>query len=268
MSYIKSLSGMENTPEFNMVAHRTDNTWDLGKRFPTSLGHIVTKILDMNLIIELPNGKNIPIFTDHHEVNRVLGITMAQYHEKPNSDIMSDFPTRIYQQKVCTIIEKEVLSKYREFTDDFFRMNVLGMLEDDSSLDDLFREIHELQNMGIDDITDGFCDSLNDFILRRFFHFGLSNRSAIDSFRKLPERERQEFSLEKIDFEELIRRFSSFVVYRQWKKDSSNRYVQSSYILDLENHIQPLWLVYSYRGGYGCRHKPGVQDQFRNTRYL
>lgn len=50
---------------------------------------------------------------------------MTQYHERPNSDIMRDFPTRTYQQKVRTIIEKEILNEYREFTADFFRMNVV-----------------------------------------------------------------------------------------------------------------------------------------------
>lgn len=120
------------------------------------------------------------------------------------------------------------------------------MLQDDSSLDDLFREIHELQNMDIDGITDDFCDFVNEFILRRFFHFGLSNPSAIDSFKKLPELERQKFSLEKIDFEELTQRFSLSLVYKQWKIDSADRCNQTSYVSYLENRIKPLWLAHPH----------------------
>lgn len=80
----RNLSGMENTPEFQQALELAKNggggTWT----FHTTLGHIVTKLLEMNLRVTLPDGDVLPLFQAVDEINNFLRITPVQYGNTPN----------------------------------------------------------------------------------------------------------------------------------------------------------------------------------------
>lgn len=54
---------MANTPEFQQARILAQNGGRGEWTFYTTLGHIVTKILDMDLRVTLPDGSEMPLFT-------------------------------------------------------------------------------------------------------------------------------------------------------------------------------------------------------------
>ena len=76
MKYQKNLSWMENTPELQRAIELAQNNrrWEWG--FHTTLGHVVTKILDMDITFTLPDGSRYKPFTTVGEVKTFFRIQM------------------------------------------------------------------------------------------------------------------------------------------------------------------------------------------------
>ena len=114
---------MANTPEFQQARILAQNGGRGEWTFYTTMGHIVTKILDMDIRFTLPDGSEYRPLTTVGEVNAFFHITSEHYGITPNRYAMDHFVSELYRQKIAPK-ERAILNPEKETMREFFRANV------------------------------------------------------------------------------------------------------------------------------------------------
>lgn len=118
-----NLSGKENTPEFHQAMVLAQNNGRLKWTFYTTLGHVVTKILDMDIAFTLPDGSQYKPFTTVGEVKTFFRISDDDFARQPNRSAMDYLLSNLYRDKVRPQ-EAAILDPQKEFVKEFFQQNV------------------------------------------------------------------------------------------------------------------------------------------------
>jgi hypothetical protein len=258
MVHPKNLSWMENTPELPQAIRLGQNKGRWEWYFYTTLGHIVTKILDMDITFHLPDGSEYKPFTTVWEVNTFFRITPDQYWVTPNPSVMDHFVSEIYRQKLRPR-EQEVLNPQRDTMRDFFEVNIWRDVDDSDTVDTLLWKIDELAEMWIEEVSQDACNDLKEWIIMNC----IWTQKTLDDWNRLSQQERSEHLVEYLNKEKYTEYFVDIVVDLPWRRHPSNPY---KYMMDnVQHRIRALYRVDWNFEKILWRVS---QSQFRNTRYL
>ena len=257
MSFQKNLSWMENTPEFRQawILAKNGGRWEW--TFYTTLGHIVTKILDMDIRFTLPDGTEYRPFTTVWEVNSFFRISPEQYSLVPNRHTMDHFVSEIYRKKVAPK-ERAVLEPQSETMKDFFQSNVWGMVSEEDPVDRLLIEIDSLSFMWIQEVDSLVCADLKEWIIQNC----IGMWKTMDDWYALPIISRNRYRVNHLEKGKFTEYFSDLVVDLPWRRNPKNSSKQMDAI---ERKMRSLYVV--DRNLEDVVRKWG-NTQVRNTRYL
>ena len=257
MSFQKNLSWIENTPEFRQAWILAQNGGRWEWTFYTTLGHIVTKILDMDIRFTLPDGTEYRPFTTVWEVNSFFRISPEQYSLVPNRYIMDHFVSEIYRQKVAPK-ERLILEPQSETMKDFFQSNVWGMVSEDDTIDTLLTEVDRLSYMWIQEVDSRVCADLKEWIIMNCIWMG----RTFSYWGSLSQEVRDEHLVEHLDKNKFTEYFSDLVVDLPWRRNPKNSYKQMNAI---KRKIESLYVLDSNLEEVA---RKWGNTQVRNTRYL
>lgn len=253
-----SLSGLENTPELAAAKRLSKNNWRWDQAFYTTLGHIVTKILDMDIAFQLPDGSEYKPFTTIWEVNTFFRINPDQYWTNPNPSVMDHFVSNIYRNKVAPK-EKVILDSRRQTMRDFFELNIWLDVSDSDTIDTLLSKIDELAAMWIEDITPYVCNNLKEWIIMNCIWMG----KTLDDWKWLEQSERNKNLVEHLDKVKYTDYFIDLVVDLPWRRHLENPYKH------MMNSVQrKIHALYRVDWNFEKDLQGGGYNQFRNTRYI
>lgn len=157
-------SWMENTPEIQQARTLLQNRGRGEWTFYTTLGHIVTKIIEMDIHIPLPDGTEYRPFQTAADVNTVFDITPEQYADTPNRYRMDHHLSQFCMSHLRSKVDA-LLDPQRAWVGEFFTLNVWAMVEDNTDIDTLFSEIRALAGMGIVGIGAYECADVIDLMV-------------------------------------------------------------------------------------------------------
>lgn len=257
MSFQKNISWVENTPEFQKARILAQNGWRGEWTFYTTLGHIVTKILDMDICFNLPDGTEYRPFTTVWEVNTFFRIVPNQYSTTPNKNVMDHFVSELYRIKVAPE-EKKILGPQSETMKDFFQSNVWEMVREDDTVDTLLIEIDRLSFMWIQEVDSSVCADLKEWIIKNC----IGMQKTTDDWYLLPKVSRNRHRVNHLEKGKFTEYFSALVVDFPWRRNKNNSHRQMD---DIQRKIRSLYVV-----------DPDLEEvarkwgntQARNTRYL
>lgn len=257
-AYRTSFSALEHTPELAAARRLGKNNWIWDWTFYTTIGHIVTKILDMDITFRLPDGSEYKPFTTFWEVNTFFRITREQYRGNPNPSIMDHFVSDIYRHKVAPK-EEAILDPRRQTMREFFEENIWCAVDDSDAVDALFWKIDELLTMWINDITPYVCNNLKELIIMNcIWHL-----RWLDDWNQLSQEERSEYLVEHLNKNKYTDYFVDLTVDSSWSRHPDNPY---NYMMNVVQHkIRALYRVDS---AFERKLKRVDYNQFRNTRYV
>ena len=257
MAHPKNLSWIENTPELAQAIRLGQNKGRWEWYFYTTLGHIVTKILDMDITFHLPDGSEYKPFATVWEVNTFFRITPDQYWSPPNPHSMDDCIQNLYWKKVEPK-EREILDSYKKTMKEFFKSNIWWSIKDTDTVDVLLWKIDELTKMGIEEVWEYACNELKENIIR-----DCTWGENLKYWNNLPKQERDGFLVGKLTKEIHTDQFAHLVVDEPWRKNPNNAdwYV----FCNGQNSLKALYSVDPdcVKTLWKTNH-----DQFRNARYL
>ncbi len=251
------LSWMENTPEFQQARVLAQNGGRWEWTFYTTLGHIVTKILDMDIRFTLPDGTEYRPFTTVWEVNSFLGITARHYGQNPNSHQLGHLFGELYRRKVSPK-EREILEPRKITMSEFFQSNVWWMLKDSDTIDMLLQEIDALSEMWIGWVDWVVCDDVGDLIVTNCIWI----QKWLMDWNRLPQDERDTYTVEFLDKDTYTEYFSHIVVESSWRRNPRNAY---RHMDSIQGRLRALYVVDSELQNSAWK---GWLGEFRNTRYL
>lgn len=253
-----SLSGLENTPELAAAKKLSKNKWRWDWTFDTTLGHFVTKILDMDITFQLPDGSKYKPFTTVWEVNTFFHITPNQYWTNPNPAVMDHFVSNIYRNKV-TPMEKAILDPSRQTIREFFEQNIWWDVDDSDTIDTLLWKIDELADKWIKNITPYECNDLKAWIIMNCIWM----QKTLDDWNQLSQQEKSQYCIKNLDKKKFTDYFVDIVVDLPWRKNTDNPY----------NHIRDtvqrkIHALYKVDWNLVDNLQEATYNQFRNTRYI
>ncbi len=165
------LSGEETTPEFRgaLELARNKGRWrHEDYHFFTTWWHIVTKLLDMNPTVRLPDGTTQHLFATVWEVRDFFRIENENLGEKVNVRFFMHCLSYLYSQKVAPR-EHTILETDEETLREIFECNIWSELDDCNSVMDLISKITSLSTMEISWLTEEVCEELILEIVRWIF---------------------------------------------------------------------------------------------------
>lgn len=255
--YPKNLSWIENTPEFQQAIKLSKNKGRWEHWFSTTLGHIVTKIMDMDITLTLPDGTQYKPFATVRELKEFLNISDDELAIQPNWSDLHYSLNRLYRDKIQPQ-EKAILNPQKEFVREFFEQNVWWMVSDWDTVDKLIEEIRKLATMEIPEITEYVCEDIIEWIVMNVIWMSntLSDWENIDSV------ERNKFIVKLLDKQKFTDYFAELVVDHTWRIHWDNSFRKMK---EVENKIRALYVVEHSleKVVWG-----NSQSSFRNTRYL
>jgi hypothetical protein len=254
----RNLSGLGSTPELKAAIKLAQNNGRWNHIFYTTIWHIVTKILDMDITFTLPDGSTVKPFTTVWEVNAFFRIDSSSYNDSPMPNIMDYFVSNIYRDRVKPK-EKSILAPQKEWVKDFFETNIWWDVNDDDTIDTLLWKIDELAQMGIPEVSERVCTDLKEWIVIHCIWIW----KELTDWHTLSEEERNEHKVEYLDKNECTKYFSDNVIEYPWRKHPNNphRYMM--------NFVQPqIHALYRVDREFEKSIGEANWDQFRNTRYL
>jgi hypothetical protein len=248
---------MENTPELAQAIELGQNKGRWEWYFYTTLGHIVTKILDMDITFHLPDGSVYKPFTTAWQVNEFFNITPDQYWIFPNRYSMDVCIENLYWKKVEPK-EREILDSYRKTMKEFFELNIWQDVDDTDTVDVLLWKIDELAEMWIEEVWEYVCNDLKEHIIR-----DCTWGENLKYWNNLSQKERVDVMIGKLNKKLHTHHFVHLVIDEPWRKNPNNAdwYV----FCNGQNGLKALYIVDSdfLKTIWKTNH-----DQFRNTRYL
>lgn len=257
-AYRTSFSALEHTPELAAARRLGKNNWIWDWTFYTTIGHIVTKILDMDITFRLPDGSEYKPFTTVWEVNTFFRITPDQYWVIPIPSVMDHFVSEIYHQKLRPR-EQEVLNPQRDTMRDFLEVNIWRDVNDSDTVDALFWKIDELLTMWIEDITSYVCKNLKELIIMD----SIWDRKWLDDWNQLWQEERNECLVGHLDKNKYTDHFVDLTVDSSWRRHPDNPY---NYMMNVVQH--KIHALYRVDSAFERKLKRANYNQFRNTRYV
>lgn len=257
MTLQKNLSWMANTPEFQQARILAQNGGRGEWTFYTTMGHIVTKILDMDIRFTLPDGSEYHPFTTVWEVNTFFRISPDQYGDMPNRYAMDHFVGELYRRKIAPK-ERETLDPQKETMSDFFRTNVWWALKEGDTIDMLLDEIDALVDMWIVWVDRVVCDDIRDWIVKNAFR----KDKDLSDWYQIPVEDRKKYTIDLLDKDQFTDYFADLAVEYPWRKHPLNAYRQMD---SIQSRLRALYVVDADLEKIVWKEK---WDRMRNTRYI
>lgn len=258
MSQSPNLSGKENTPELQEAIELAHNNGRWERIFYTTLGHIVTKILDMDITFTLPDGSQYKPFTTIGEVKTFFHISDGDFTLQPNTRVMDRILDNLYRDKVRPQ-EEAILIPQKEFVKEFFQQNVWWMVDDSDTIDALIVEIRALADMGIKWINQHVCEDVIEWIVMNI----IWKNGTLPDWEHMSVDKRNRFTVDMLDKNQFTDYFTDLVVEYTWRKHPNNSYGMMNQV---QRSIRALYVVdVSLEKTV---HGLSPRDSFRNTRCL
>lgn len=258
MPHSPNLSGKETTPELKKAIKLAQNKGRWEWNFYTTLGHVVTKILDMDIAFTLSDGSKYKPFMTVGEVKTFFRISDDDFAMQPNQGYMDRLLSNLYRDKVRPQ-EAVILDSQKEFVQEFFQQNVWWMVDDSDTIDSLISEIRALVNMGIEEINEYVCEDTIEWIIMNV----IWNRKTLADWESTSVDERNKYTVEILDKEKFTDYFVDLVVEHSWRKHPNNSYKM---VDEVWKKIRALYVVNDSLEEEVRGVSP--RDSFRNTRYL